>query len=97
MDFSNGAPSSVLNNLSRLQVCYPLKESFPMNVLFSSMEYDFHTLIKVAEIAGLAGVVSFHQAGDDYLVTFPDVEKTEEIVKNYRTRLRDLENNIWSH
>ena len=40
-----------------------------MNVLFSSKEYDFHTLIKVAEIAGLAGVVSFHQAGDDYLVT----------------------------
>ena len=67
-----------------------------MNVLFSSKEYDFHTLIKVAEIAGLAGVVSFHQAGDDYLVTFPDVEKTEEIVKDYRTRLRDLENNIWS-
>ena len=68
-----------------------------MNVLFSSKEYDFHTLIKVAETAGLAGVVSFHQAGDDYLVTFPDVEKTEEIVKDYRTRLRDLENNIWSH
>ena len=45
-----------------------------MNVLFSSMEYDFHSLIKVAEMAGLAGVVSFHQAGDDYLVTFPDVE-----------------------
>lgn len=68
-----------------------------MNVLFSSKEYDFHTLIKVAEITGLAGVVSFHQAGDDYLVTFPDVEKTEEIVKDYRARLRDLENNIWSH
>lgn len=68
-----------------------------MNVLFSSKEYDFHTLIKVAEITGLAGVVSFHQAGDDYLVTFPDVEKTEEIVKDYRTRLRDPENNIWSH
>lgn len=68
-----------------------------MNVLFSSKEYDFHTLIKVAEMASLAGVVSFHQAGDDYFVTFPDVEKTEELVKNYRTRLRDLENNIWSH
>lgn len=68
-----------------------------MNVLFSSKEYDFHTLIKVAEIAGLAGVASFHQAGDDYLVTFPDVEKTEEMVQDYRARLRDLENNIWSH
>ena len=97
MDFSNGAPSSVLNNLSRLQVCYPLKESFPRNVVCSSKECDFHTLIKVAERAGLGGVGSVHQAGDDYLVTFPDVEKTEEIVKDYRTRLRDLENNIWSH
>ena len=68
-----------------------------MNVLFSSMEYDFHSLIKVAETAGLVGVIGFHQAGDDYLVTFPDVEKTEEIVQDYRARLRDLENNIWSH
>ena len=68
-----------------------------MNVLFSSMEYDFHSLIKVAEMAGLVGVIGFHQAGDDYLVTFPDVEKTEEIVQDYRARLRNLENNIWSH
>ena len=68
-----------------------------MNVLFSSMEYDFHSLIKVAEMAGLVGVIGFHQAGDDYLVTFPDVEKTEELVQDYRARLRDLENNIWSH
>lgn len=68
-----------------------------MNVLFSSMEYDFHSLIKVAEMADLVGVIGFHQAGDDYLVTFPDVEKTEEIVQDYRARLRDLENNIWSH
>lgn len=68
-----------------------------MNVLFSSREYDFHSLIKVAEMAGLAGVITFHQVGDDYLVTFPDVEKTEEMVQDFRTRLRDLENNIWSH
>ena len=68
-----------------------------MNVLFSSMEYDFHSLTKVAEMAGLAGVITFHQAGDDYLVTFPDVEKTEDMVQYYRARLRDLENNIWSH
>ena len=68
-----------------------------MNVLFSSMEYDFHSLIKVAEMAGLVGVITFHHAGDDYLVTFPDMEKTEEMVQDYRARLRDLENNIWSH
>ena len=36
-----------------------------MNLMISSQEYDFHSLVKVAEIAGLVGVVGFHQAGDD--------------------------------
>ena len=43
-----------------------------MNVLISSRYYDYHTLLKVAEMAGLAGIVGFHAAGDDYLLTFPD-------------------------
>lgn len=68
-----------------------------MNVLFSSMEYDFHSLIKVAEMAGLVGVIGFHQAGDDYLLTFPDIENVEKLVKDYKARLHDLENNVWSH
>lgn len=68
-----------------------------MNVLFSSMEYDFHSLIKVAEIAGLVGVIGFHQAGDDYLLTFPDIENVEKLVEDYKARLHDLENNVWSH
>lgn len=68
-----------------------------MNVLFSSMEYDFHSLIKVAEMAGLVGVIGFHQAGDDYLLTFPDIENVEKLVEDYKARLHDLENNIWSH
>lgn len=68
-----------------------------MNVMFSSMEYDFHTLIKVAEMAGLAGVISFHQAGDDYLVTFPDCKDAAKMVADFRMRLRGLENNIWNY
>lgn len=68
-----------------------------MNVLFSSMEYDFHSLIKVAEMAGLVGVIGFHQAGDDYLLTFPDIENVEKLVADYKARLHDLENNVWSH
>ena len=68
-----------------------------MNVLFSSMEYDFHSLIKVAELAGLVGVIGFHQAGDDYLLTFPDIENVEKLVEDYKARLHDLENNVWSH
>lgn len=68
-----------------------------MNVLFSSMEYDFHSLIKVSEMAGLVGVIGFHQAGDDYLLTFPDIENVEKLVEDYKARLHDLENNVWSH
>lgn len=68
-----------------------------MNVLFSSMEYDFHSLIKVAETAGLVGVIVFHQAGTDHLLTFPDIENVEKLVEDYKARLHDLENNVWSH
>lgn len=68
-----------------------------MNVLFSSMEYDFHSLIKVAEMAGLVGVIGFHQAGNDHLLTFPDIENVEKLVEDYKARLHDLENNVWSH
>ena len=68
-----------------------------MNLLISSKEYDYHTLVKVAEMAGLAGVIGFHQAGDDYLVTFPDGDKTEALIADYKGRLKDLENNILSH
>lgn len=68
-----------------------------MNLLISSKEYDYHTLVKVAEMAGLAGVIGFHQAGDDYLVTFPDGDKTEALIADYKGRLKDLENNIWFH
>ena len=67
-----------------------------MNLMISSQEYDFHSLVKVAEIAGLVGVLGFHQAGDDYLVTFPDVEDTPKMVADFRARLRGLENNIWN-
>ena len=73
----------------------PGKGAFPINVLISSKEYDYHTLIKVAEMAGLAGIVGFHPAGEDYLITFPDGENTEELVRDYKARLKGLENNIW--
>ena len=59
-----------------------------MNLMISSKEYDFHSLVKVAEMAGLAGVVSFHPAGDDYLVTFPDVADAPKMAADFRARLR---------
>ena len=68
-----------------------------MNVLISSHEYDYHTLLKVTEMAGLAGIVGFHPAGEDYLLTFPDDDKVEARIADYKARLKDLEDNIWMH
>ena len=50
-----------------------------------------------AEMAGLAGIVGFHEAGDGYLVSFPDGENTDALINDYKSRLKDLENNIWMH
>lgn len=34
----------------------------------NNSEYDYHTLVKVAEMAGLAGLVGFHESEDGYSV-----------------------------
>ena len=67
------------------------------NLYISAAEYDYQTLLKVAEMAGLAGIVGFHEAGDGYLVSFPDGENTDALINDYKSRLKDLENNIWMH
>lgn len=67
-----------------------------MQVLIRCQDYDYHTLLKVAEMAGLAGIIGFHPAGDDTLLTFPDDENTEKTVADFKARLRGLENNIWN-
>ena len=68
-----------------------------MKLFISAAEYDYHTLLKVAEIAGLAGIVGFHEAGDGYLISFPEGEQVDALIADYKGRLRDLENNIWMH
>ena len=68
-----------------------------MNVYISAADYDYHTLLKVAEMAGLAGIVGFHEAGDGYLLSFPEGENTHALVDDYKGRLKDLEDNIWMH
>lgn len=67
------------------------------NLYISATEYDYHTLLKVAEMAGLAGLVGFHEAGDGYLISFPEGEQVDALIADYKGRLRDLENNIWMH
>ena len=68
-----------------------------MNLYISAAEYDYHTLLKVAEMAGLAGIIGFHEARDGYLITFPDSKNVEALINDYKGRLRDFENNIWMH
>ena len=67
------------------------------NLYISAAEYDYHTLLKVAEMAGLAGLVGFHEAGDGYLISFPEGEQVDALIADYKGRLRNLENNIWMH
>lgn len=67
------------------------------NLYISAAEYDYHTLLKVAEMAGLAGLVGFHEAGDGYLISFPEGEQVDALIADYKARLRDLENNIRMH
>ena len=40
----------------------------------NNSEYDYHTLVKVAEMAGLAGLAGFHESEDGSIVSFPDDE-----------------------
>ena len=68
-----------------------------MDLYISAAEYDYHTLLKVAAMAGLAGVISFHEAGDGYLVTFPQGETVQALIDDYKGRLCNLEENIWMH
>ena len=42
-------------------------------------------------------IIGFHEAGDGYLVTFPQGENVQALIDDYKGRLRDLENNIWQH
>ena len=63
----------------------------------SNNEHDSHILLKGARLVGLAGIVSFHESEDGYIVSFPDGENTQALIKNYKARLQDLKNNIWQH
>ena len=60
----------------------------------SNNEYDSHTLLKGARMVGLAGIVGFHESADGYIVSFPDGENTQALIKDYKACLQDLKNNI---
>ena len=63
----------------------------------NNSEYDYHTLVKVAEMAGLADLAGFHESEDGYIVSFPDDDgKADQRMAEYKKRLIDLENNIWN-
>lgn len=68
-----------------------------MTIFISAAEYDYHTLVKVAEMTGLHGIIGFHETQDGYLLSFPNGEETPTLIDLYKSYLRDLENNIWVH
>ena len=68
-----------------------------MTLYISAAEYDYHTLVKVAEMAGLYGIIGFHESEDGYLLSFPDTKETPTLINLYKSYLKDLENNIWVH
>ena len=41
-----------------------------MDLYISAAEYDYHSLMKVSEMAGLAGIIGVREAGDGYQGTF---------------------------
>ena len=53
----------------------------------NNSEYDYHALVKVAEMAGLAGLVGFHESEDGYIVSFPDTENTQALINDYNCLL----------
>lgn len=61
-----------------------------MNLYLSAAEYDYHTLLKVAEMAGLAGIIGFHEAGDGYLVTFPQGENVQALIDCWRREITTI-------
>jgi len=48
-------------------------------------------------MAGLYGVIGFHEAGEGYLLSFPEGDNTQAQIHDFKARLKDLENNIWMH
>ena len=38
-------------------------------------------------MAGLAGLVGFHESEDGYIVSFPDTENTQALINDYKARL----------
>lgn len=67
-------------------------------LFISAAAYDYHTLVKVAEINGYLGLIGIHDAQGGYLLSFPDEDgRADALIAEYRKRLQDLENNIWMH
>lgn len=65
-------------------------------ILFvSDRQYDYRSLIKVAQANGYLGNIRVHTVKDGYIITFPDcIDGAKEI---FHQRLEDLTRNIWSH
>lgn len=65
------------------------------SLFVSSKDYDYHSLIKVAELNHQLGHIRVFDAEGGYLVVFMDcMDSAKEV---FAQRLRDLTRNIWSY
>lgn len=68
-----------------------------MNVLISSKGLRLPHPAQGGRNGGPGGHCGVPSGGEDYLLTFPDDEKAEARIADYKARLRGLEDNIWIH
>lgn len=61
----------------------------------SNIEYDYHTLLKIASLNYRLGNIKVHAAEGGYLISFANCDDNAPDI--FMQRLREFEQNIWSH
>ena len=62
-------------------------------LLVKDTDYDYHSIVKVAQASGNLGNISIHRVQDGYLVSFP--EGDQDAPGLFQHRLDNLTKNIW--
>lgn len=68
-------------------------------LFLSAVDYDVHTIRKVATINSQLGEIRIHDAEGGYLLTFGGCQNmnAEQTANEFQRYLIDLTHNIWSH
>ena len=65
------------------------------SLFVKATEYDYHSILKVAELNYQMGSIRVFDADSGYLVVFKDCGPDAKVT--FEQRLRDLTRNIWSY